>query len=108
MSISCGSNNDIETGEVATNSTAGRNVVKISAVTIPTYVGRRVLDAYRTKYYGLGDIVIGDYETGDVAIRIPITYLPMTVYIAAPMTVGNAGYLGLPNTTLRVNFCTVS
>lgn len=107
MAISCGGNNDIETGEVATTSTPGRNVVRVSVVTVPDYIGRRVLDAYRTKYYRLGDLVVGDYETGDVALRIPISWLPMTIYMPPNMAAGNVGYSGVPSTTLRVNFCTV-
>lgn len=106
MAIACNTEQEIEDGDTVFADAGTRNVVRVRVVSAPAYLGRRVVDAYRTIWYRAGILAIGDYESGDAAYIVPVHWMPFTLYLPAGFA-GGVTYSGVPGLTLGVKFCTV-
>jgi hypothetical protein len=105
VATTCLTEVNLTSGDSTTVSATDKNVVRLKAITIPDYIGRRTMDAFRTMYYGLGWVGVGDRDTGDPVVVHKISVLPFEIALPVGF-VGNIWFQGDPNTTIGVRACT--
>lgn len=108
MAVSCETEVELVSGQSTFTSDSTRNCIRYRLIDIPTWIGRRPVSEYQTQYFGLGYLLIGEYNTGDPQ-AFELIQLDSGIFtFQAPWKPTQCSYMGPPGAKIGVRFCTIT